>query len=97
MSPSGQIQLDKVWKMLRNCAPGHTKKLHDHAYQIDYNDQTMRRFPSGKKSNKRSEVQIHWVRKLAAALDIEDCAWKELPQLQRFRKSKERGSETKQG
>ena len=91
MSPSGQIQFDKIWKMLRACAPGYEKTKHDHDYLITYNGREMRRFPSGKKSAKRSQVQLHWVRKLAAALDIEDCAWEQLPQLRQFRKSKDRG------
>jgi hypothetical protein len=81
MSPSGQLKHAQVWKMLNKCAPGWTKIEHTHDYRIDYNGRTMYSFPLGNRKMKRGEVQIHFVRKLARVLDIEDCAKEVLPQL----------------
>ena len=81
MSPAGQLPHSKVWKMLDECAPGWTKRKQAHHYRIDHGDKTMSNFPFGDHSKKTTEVQVHWVRKLARVLGIEDCAKRVLPQL----------------
>jgi hypothetical protein len=83
MSPSGQLPHSKVWKMLDKCAPGWTKQKQQHHYRINYGDRSMWDFPFGKRSDKTTVVQVHFVRKLATALGIYDCAEKVLPQIRR--------------
>lgn len=76
-----QVSHSAVWKMLRKCAPGHTRELKTHYYWIGYKDKTYRSFPKGAHGSKDPDVELGHVRKMARHLEILDCAKKYLPQL----------------
>lgn len=68
MSSFGQVPLQNVWAMLKECAPGHTIKETDHFYRISYAQATYPSFP------KKAQVDVGHVRKMARRLNILDCA-----------------------
>ncbi len=83
MAPStGTVKLKQVFRMLDECAPGHSRKEQAHSWRVDFND---RRFPSfqlGKRSRgQEAEITMFHVRKLVRALEIdEDCVRRLLKQ-----------------
>lgn len=81
MATRGQVRLNKVWKMLRKCAPGYKREERDHNWVIRWNGKTYYRFPQGKHGRTNPEIELGHVKSLVRLFGIQDCAKRELQQL----------------
>lgn len=85
MASRGTVLSGKVWAMLDDCAPGHTRTPTKHNMRITFRGQTYPRFPLGphgkKRGGKRYEVKIGHVRNLVRLFQITECAEKHFEQL----------------
>lgn len=79
MSSRGCLPLNDIFKMLDECAPGHTRKSGDHYWVIIFHGKIYYDLPKGEHGAKNPDIQIGHVKKLIRRLLIEDCAKKYLP------------------
>jgi len=81
MSSFGTITLKKIWKMLKECAPGYTKEERDHNWLVRYDGKSFHNLPKGPHKRAKAEIEIGHVRQLVRLFEIEDCASTEIPAL----------------
>lgn len=75
MASSGVVRIKEVWRMLDQCAPGHSKKATDHHWRIRWNDKLYPAFPLGPHGARENpEIGLEHVRKLSRFLGILECA-----------------------
>ena len=72
MSSFGQVPIEDVWKMLGQCAKGHTVQETTHFYCVRYNGKTYPSLP------KKRQIDKGHVKKMARHFEILDCAKKDL-------------------
>ena len=77
MAGRGQFKLKAIWAMMKVCAPGYTAKKTTHYYRIDYNGKRYPTFPNGE-HNKKREIELGHIKKMARHFGIEECAQREL-------------------
>lgn len=80
MVSKGQIRLRDIRGMLKKCAPDYVWEERAHRIHVGYRGKWFRNLPTGAHADK-GQVQRPWVRKLAQALEILECAQRELPGL----------------
>lgn len=82
MGTRGQIKLKAIWKMLRKCAPGHTKDEKTHHWIVRH-ESRHGFLPTGAHGAKdNAEIEIGNVKNLVNSLELEEkCVKKLLPQL----------------
>ncbi|MHB1665445.1 MAG: hypothetical protein ACYCT7_09335 [bacterium] len=79
MSSNGCAPLSDIFKMLDNCASGHTRKAGDHYWVIKFNGKIYYTLPKGEHGSKNPDIEIGHIKKLIRHLGIdEDCAKKYL-------------------
>lgn len=81
MVTRGQVRLNKVWKMLKKCAPGHEREEREHDWVIRWEGKTYSRFPRGAHGRTNPEIELGHVKGLVRHFEIQDCAKRELQQL----------------
>lgn len=75
-----QVKLSEIEKMLAECAPGYKWVEKDHRIHVSLGKKAFRNLPTAVKASK-GHVECGWVRKLARALGIVDCANEKIPAL----------------
>lgn len=75
MGTVGTIRLKSIWKMLKKCAPGYSKKEADHYWHIEFGE-LHAQLPTGAhgKRTGQAEIQLGQVKGLVKSLDIVNCA-----------------------
>lgn len=85
MSSFGVVEIQAVFAVLHDCAPGHSVKTTDHGHRIMWRDKTYPGFPlgaHGKKRKRKAEIKLGHMRQLIRVLGIDpDCAKRHIPQL----------------
>ena len=82
MSSFGQVQLSRVWKMLKKCAEDYAAIEQPHSWRIEYDGKVYPNFPLGKRSKATPEIELGHVRKMVRHLGLDpQCVRKHLPQL----------------
>lgn len=82
MGSRGQVSFQKIVKMLKECAPGHSMERKVHNFWVRANGRTFRSLPTGKHGAKNPEIEVGHIRHMVRHLGIdEDCAKTHLPQL----------------
>jgi hypothetical protein len=79
----GQVPLKKIWELLDQCAPGHTRKARVHNYVVRYNGKTYPTLPLGQHGKRENPpIQIGHVRQMVRQLGIDrDCVQRLVPNL----------------
>ena len=74
------VRLNDVWRMLDDCAKGHTKKPSREYWAITFNGKTFRSLPLGPHGRRQNpETETGYVRSLIRHLGISsDCAGRHL-------------------
>lgn len=84
MSSFGTATLSQVWAMLAICAPGYAAKERDHHWCVRYKTFVYPTLPKGQHGKgDRGEVQMGKIRQLVRTFQIEECAKRQLPLLDR--------------
>lgn len=83
MNSFGQVALKDIWRMLDDCAPGHTRKAREHNHLIRFAGRTFSSLPLGKHGKRENpEIEVGHVKQMVRQLAIDlDCVKRHLPQL----------------
>jgi hypothetical protein len=83
MSSFGQVALKDIWKMLDDCAPGHTRKAREHNHLIQFAGRAFPSLPLGKHGKRENpRIEVGHVKQMVRQLEIDqDCVKGHLPQL----------------
>jgi hypothetical protein len=75
----GTVPLNDVWAMLKECAPGYTKRARTHNWVVMYQGHTYPRMPVGEHGTRTNpEIQIGHVRNMCNLFGILECAKKHI-------------------
>lgn len=75
MGSNGLVALKRVFSMLDDCAPGHTRRETKHHYWIQYNELEFKQLPLGAHGRRDNpEIQRGVVRKMCRHFGILECA-----------------------
>jgi hypothetical protein len=83
MTSFGQIALKDIWRMLDDCAPGHTRKAREHNHCIQFEGRIFPSLPLGKHGKRKNpQIEAGHVKQMVRQLEIDpDCTKRHLPQL----------------
>jgi len=82
---TGLVRRNDVWRMLDDCAPGHSREEKLHHWWIVYRGKRYTSFPTGAHGVRQNpEIEAGFLRHLVRIFGIQDCAARHFPAI--FRK-----------
>jgi hypothetical protein len=73
------VSLKALWAALEICAPGYTKRMTDHYWQVGVGSSVYSSLPLGPHGKRENpDIQVGHVKRMARILGVEACLAREL-------------------